>query len=153
MKRQQDSVQTLDENRDLILRLLPEMNEDEVDNLVALLPTVQVQVITPPTTGLVMTRVRDCFETDFFLGEILVTRAEIEFCGYRAQATLMGNKPKKTLVAAILEALDNDGQTELLHKAALACQPAKIRIEQAWHKEAQLVSATRVQFESMAEED
>jgi phosphonate C-P lyase system protein PhnG len=153
MKKHPNGGQPSGTNRESIRNLLPDMTVEEVDNLIAGLPIDQVQVITPPATGLIMARVRDCFGTDFFLGEILVTRAEVAYGDHQAQATLMGSQSKHALVAAILDVLDMGGQTALLEKAAMACRAAQERIEQAQRTEARLVAATRVQFESMAEED
>ena len=130
--------------------LLPEMTIEEVDNLNAVLPMEQVELIAPPATGLIMARVRDCFDTDFYLGEVLVTRAEISFGDHRAQATLIGNLPKHALAAATLSVLETAGRVDLLEKAAEACLPASRRIARKRDMRTRLVSATRVRFESMA---
>jgi phosphonate C-P lyase system protein PhnG len=135
-----------------IRTLLPDMTIDEIDDLIAVLPMDSIQVITPPVTGLIMATVRDCFDTDFYLGEVLVTRAEVSLGDLRAQATLMGNLPKHTLVAAALEALERGGEADVIKRAAKACQSAAKRIEQDRRIEANLTAATCVQFESMAEE-
>jgi len=133
--------------------LVPEMTAEEIDNLLAVLPMEQIQIMTPPATGLIMAKVRDCFETDFFLGEVLVTRTEISFDDHRAQATLMGNLPKHTLVAAALAVLEDAGREDLMASAWMASQPAVRRIARQRQAQSRLVAATRVQFESMAEED
>jgi phosphonate C-P lyase system protein PhnG len=139
-------------NREYIRTLLPDMSIDEIDDLIAVLPMDSVQVITGPSTGLIMAKVRDCFDTDFYLGEVLVTRAEVSFGDLRAQATLMGDLPKHTLIAAALEALERGGEADVIERAVKACQPAARRIEQVRRIEAKLTAATCVQFESMAEE-
>jgi alpha-D-ribose 1-methylphosphonate 5-triphosphate synthase subunit PhnG len=64
----------------------------------------------------------------------------------------MGRNPKKSLVAAILDVMAMSGRTDILDCAAAACQPAAMRIEQKAQTLSKLTSATRVQFESMAEE-
>lgn len=133
-------------------RLLPDMTDDELDKLIAVLPMEQIHVVSPPVTGLIMAKVRDCFDTDFFLGEVLVTRTEVRYGEYRARATIMGSRPKSSLVAAALDVLAMSGQSTVLERAVSACQPATARIRQREQLEARLTAATRVHFETMSEE-
>ncbi len=139
-------------NQTKVRELLPEMTEVELDTVIEMLPMESVTVITPPTTGLIMTKVRDCFGTDFFLGEILVTRTEVGYGNERVQVTLMGNLPKHALVAGSLEVLEKNKETATINRALEACRCAVKRIEKTRRTDARLTAATRVQFESMAEE-
>ena len=141
-------------NMDLerVRALLPEMSSDELDSVIENLPMDSVTVITPPTTGLIMAKVRDCFQIDFFLGEVLVTRTEVSYGDERAQVTLMGNLPKHALVAGTLEVLDKNKEVSTIERVLEACRSAITRIDNARRTEAKLTAATRVQFESMAEE-
>ena len=133
--------------------LLPDMTVEEIDNLIAVLPMEQIRLMAPPSTGLIMVRVRDCFDTEFFLGEILVTRAEVGFGDQRAQATLLGDCPQTTLIAAALAVLEAAGRSDWIKKAATVYRSARRRIAQVRRSQQRLASATRVQFESMAEKN
>jgi phosphonate C-P lyase system protein PhnG len=141
-----------DLNREDIRTLLPDMTDAEIDRVVEVLPMESVTVIQPPTTGLIMAKVRDCFGIDFFLGEVLITRTAVSYGDRRSQVTLMGNLPKHALVAGVLEAMDKNGETAAIDRAIQACRPAAERIIRARQAEVKLTAATRVQFESMAEE-
>ncbi|MGD8836503.1 MAG: phosphonate C-P lyase system protein PhnG [Desulfobacteraceae bacterium] len=137
---------------DHIREILPEMNAEEVKALSAALPINRVRVIHAPHTGLIMAKVRDCFDTEFFLGEVLVTRAEVEYEGQRGQATLMGDLPSAALLAAVLEALCLNGDAHYFESAHSICRPAMQRSAARRKQQSRLVAATRVNFKSMAVE-
>lgn len=145
--------ETLLRNRLKHLReVLPEMNAEEIKVLSAALPVDRVRVIRAPHTGLIMAKVRDCFDTEFFLGEVLVTRAEVEYEGQLGQATLMGDLPSATLLAAVLEALCLKGDAHYFESAHSICRPAMQRFAARQKQQVRLVAATRVNFQSMAVE-
>jgi phosphonate C-P lyase system protein PhnG len=146
------SEQILRDRLDHIREVLPEMNAEEIKVLSAALPIDRVRVIRAPHTGLIMAKVRDCFDTEFFLGEVLVTRAEVEYEGRRGQATLMGDLPSATLLAAVLEALCLNGDAHYFESAHSICRPAMQRLAARRKQQSRLVAATRINFKSMAVE-
>ncbi|MGD9213585.1 MAG: phosphonate C-P lyase system protein PhnG [Desulfobacteraceae bacterium] len=135
-----------------IREVLPEMNAQEIKLLSEALPMDRVRVIHAPHTGLIMAKVRDCFDTEFLLGEVLVTRAEVEYESQRGQATLMGDLPSAALLAAVLEALCLKGDTDYFESAHAICRPAMQRFAARRKQQSRLVAATRVNFKSMAVE-
>jgi phosphonate C-P lyase system protein PhnG len=137
---------------DHIREVLPEMTAEEIKVLSAALPIDRVRVIRAPHTGVVMAKVRDCFDTEFFLGEVLVTRAEVEYEARRGQATLMGELPSAALIAAVLEALYLKGDAHYFESAHSICRPAMQRFAARREQQSRLVAATRVNFKSMAVE-
>ena len=138
---------------DHIREVLPEMSAEEIKVLSAALPIDRVRVIRAPHTGLIMAKVRDGFDTEFFLGEVLATRAEVEYEGQRGQATLMGDLPTAALLAAVLEAICLKGDVHYLESALSICRPAMQRFDAHQEQQSRLVAATRVNFQSMAAED
>jgi phosphonate C-P lyase system protein PhnG len=147
------AIEATDNKIHFIRSHLSEMTEEEIETLILALPMEQVELLTPPETGLIMARVNDCFDTDFYLGEVLVTRTEVNYGDHRAQSTIMGNLPKHAIVAATLDVLRLSGESNTIENAANACAPAMDRIGMKQRLDARLVAATRVQFESMAEEE
>jgi phosphonate C-P lyase system protein PhnG len=135
-----------------IRELLPEMNSSEIEALSSALPMDKAEVVQAPQTGLIMAKVRDCFDTDFYLGEVLVTRAEVEYRGRPGRATIVGDHPSACLIAAVLESLDMVNDIQYLEAAHSICAPAAQRLASQQEQESQLVAATRVDFYSMAEE-
>jgi phosphonate C-P lyase system protein PhnG len=152
MKQSMNKIEPTELTQKILRPLSTRMTDEELDGLVNVLPMHQVHVEATPVTGLIMAKVRDCFDTDFYLGEVLVTRAEVRYADCRAQATVMGRDPKKAIVAAVLEAIAMSGQTDLLENALRACQPAMDRFRSEGVTVSRFTAATRVHFESMAEE-
>jgi phosphonate C-P lyase system protein PhnG len=136
-----------------IREALPEMKPEEIKGLSAALPMDRVRVIREPHTGLIMAKARDCFDTEFYLGEVLVTRAEVEYEGQRGQATLMGELPAAALLAAVMEALRLKGDTRFFESANTLCRAAMQRFAARRKQQSRLVAATRVNFQSMAVEN
>lgn len=144
--------QMLQDKINAIREILPEMNSEEIAALASILPMERAKVIQPPQTGLIMAKARDCFDTDFFLGEVLVTRAEVEYEGRLGRATLMGDHPTATLIAAMLETLNVENGVPYLEAAHTICSPAAQRMDERQEMETRWVASTRVHFQSMAEE-
>jgi alpha-D-ribose 1-methylphosphonate 5-triphosphate synthase subunit PhnG len=62
-------------------------------------------LVSGPEVGMVMLQVREpVCEERFYLGEVLVTRAEVELRGTRGWAMRMGEDREATLAAALLDA-------------------------------------------------
>src|ERR1035438_2711683 len=57
------------------------MNDREVDDLIELLTTEEMNITRPPRSGLLMMTVKDSFDADFHLGEVLVTEAAVSMGG------------------------------------------------------------------------
>ncbi len=143
---------TLVKKKNAVRELLLKMDDAEINQLAEVLPLESVTVVSPPKTGLMMAKVRDCFESDFYLGEVLVTRAEVDYCGHRAQATVIGDKLKTALIAAVLEAVCLSGEAEIFEAAALASQLARKRVAAADDMTKKLIAATQVNFQTMAKD-
>lgn len=73
-------------------------------------------MIQKPEVGMVMLTVREPVEAArFYLGEVLVTRSEVEHRGAKGWAMRMGDDPLAALAAAVLDAE---------HEAHGPCSPA-----------------------------
>jgi phosphonate C-P lyase system protein PhnG len=135
-----------------IRKILPEMDAEEIKALSVALPLDQATVVQAPHTGLIMAKASDCFDTVFYLGEVLVSQAVVEYNGRSGQATLIGDHLCAVMVAALLEALDFEDDIQFLEGARAICAPAAQRLALRQEREAQLTAATQVNFHSMAKE-
>ena len=130
--------------------IIQAMAESAVKSLLGMLSGQYISIIKPPQTGLLMMTVQDSFDTDFYLGEILVTEAEVEWRGKIGYAMVMGDEPEKAMLAASIDAVmqgDNEDLKKLL-RGFLSEQNEKINSIRA--KESVLVAKTKVSFESMS---
>lgn len=132
--------------------LFPEMAPAVASELLDVLAQWPVTVVTAPQTGLVMVTVTDCFGTPFHMGEMLVTTAEVALNSSTGHATISGDDANKAMVAATVDAMSRDGFSEGLDAVAAALDQLERTCVGQKAMEARWTSATRVDFETMAEE-
>jgi alpha-D-ribose 1-methylphosphonate 5-triphosphate synthase subunit PhnG len=105
-----------------------------------------------PESALVMMTVRDPFDTDFYLGEVLVTSARVA-CGQSVgHGALMGDAPQAALLLASVAALQNRGLAERLTPVQALVERLAPRRAQRRQTAGRMAAATAVQFESMRKE-
>jgi alpha-D-ribose 1-methylphosphonate 5-triphosphate synthase subunit PhnG len=132
--------------------LIPELTDPECRAIARCLEKWPFEVISPPGTGLIMVTATDCFETDFHLGEVLVTTAEVDLQGVRGHATVMGRRPEKADLAARINALVRSGRDGWIDAVEPLLTAVRQRLADRLEKEKAMTAATRVRFQSMAEE-
>lgn len=130
--------------------LINTMDEQMVEQLLALLAYVELTVSRPPRTGLMMLTVKDSFDTDFHLGEVLVTEAGVIFRGCEGYGMVSGEAPRRALARAAADAVFRcadavDIQESL--RVFLHQEEAMERTRQA--ESSALVAATKVNFDLM----
>jgi alpha-D-ribose 1-methylphosphonate 5-triphosphate synthase subunit PhnG len=123
------------------------MDESALSELLALLGRLDISIVKEPQAGLVMMSARDPFDTDFYVGEVLVTEAEVEYMGRKGYAMVMGDDPDRALARASLDALEQAGYVGKEIKRHLERQTRKVSSVE--RKEEALVRSTRVSFETM----
>jgi phosphonate C-P lyase system protein PhnG len=136
----------------LIQEFLPivmKMDIPAVTNLLELLPAQNLIIIKQPATALVMICATDCFNTDFCLGEALVTEAVVEYDGKHGYAMVLGEDHTRALVIASLDAFFRSSDKEHHAKIENVLALASEEISEKDEKEKKLVASTRVSFEDM----
>ena len=127
------------------------MNDREVDDLIELLTTEEMTITRPPRSGLLMMTVKDSFDADFHLGEVLVTEAAVSMGGSEGFGMVSGEQPRKALARAAADALLRAGRPEPLCEAVQNCL-TRAHLRQMAHQAADtaLTASTRVSFDLMA---
>jgi len=137
-------------------RLLKAMGAADADETAHVLDRIWAlgafDVRRAPRTAMVMVTARDCFDTPFYLGEVLVTEAEVALGEHRGYGMVCGDAPEQALLAAVVEAAESAGQRLALESifdfiARLEGRDAARRTETA-----KLVAATQVRFAAMKKE-
>jgi alpha-D-ribose 1-methylphosphonate 5-triphosphate synthase subunit PhnG len=130
--------------------------EAEAGELEAVLDAIWAEgdlaVRQAPQGALVMMTVRDPFDTDFYLGEVLITSAQVargEITGYGA---LMGDAPQAALLLAAVEALQESRLKDRLIPVLSLSERLAQRLAQRRQTLGRMAAATAVQFESMRKE-
>jgi alpha-D-ribose 1-methylphosphonate 5-triphosphate synthase subunit PhnG len=125
------------------------LDEPTAGRIAAVLGMERFEVVAGPRTELVMMTVTDPFDTDFHLGEVLVTQAVVQAGGVRGWGMSVGEVPQRALLKAILDSLARAGDVPALRRAAALLAPEQARVEAERRREAELVARTRVQFDLM----
>ena len=133
--------------------LLPVLEKEEAEELMAVISEIPAEVIKSPETGLIMVQAGDCFDVDFYLGEVLVTTAEVECFGTRGHATVMGDEPMKAVLAATVSAIVRSNNEKSLESFTSILDEYTKKFARMRKQEGLLTASTRVNFESMAEEN
>ena len=116
-----------------------------------MLPLEEISVTSAPETGLIMMTARDCFDTDFCLGEILVTVAETQIEKAQGYAMILGDNPRKAIISASLDAIFSGNNAKLKARLIRSLRAIEKRHRNQQRKESLLPSSTRVKFDAMPE--
>jgi len=121
----------------------------------ALLEAISAQgaeIIKEPETGLVMMNTRDCFNTEFHLGEVLVTQAEVRISGQRGWGMIMGDDGERALLLAGLDVILRLSVDSFASEVRTELGKWLLQAEAALVGERQRAATTRVNFQTMATE-
>jgi len=127
-----------------------ELDEDSVKLLLDMVADEDIIIIKPPQPGFLMMTVKDSFDTDFYLGEILVTVAQVECREKTGYAAVMGDEPEKALLAASVEAVLKGNNEDLKKQIREIVSEQMEKIDSIREKESALVAKTKVSFETMS---
>lgn len=130
--------------------LIDAVDDQEVERLPALFAGEELTVSRFPRSGLLMMTVQDSFDADFYLGEILVTEAEVECKGKAGYAMVMGDEPERALLAASIEAIMQGNNEDLKKQIRGFVSEQMEKIDSIREKESALAAMTKVSFESMS---
>jgi len=133
--------------------IITKMDDSSLKELMQLIPLEKINITKPPEKGLLMMTVTDCFGTNFYLGEILVTEASIEYKGIKGYGMVIGdegNEDERAILAAVVDAIMKDSNGYLKHKVIDFITLQAKKITKAYELEKRLIAKTRVNFEVMA---
>lgn len=129
-----------------------QMDTETVRFLLGKIAGLGVAIVKEPETGLVMMDVSDCFATDFHLGEVLATSAEVTLNDKKGWGMIMGDAGDKALLLACLDALRQEAASPLQYEIATQIAWWRDKALDAQIEQLKLAAATQVSFESMAGE-
>lgn len=121
--------------------------------LLEILAESDFTVTTPPAPGLMMMNIRESDGTVFHLGEVLVTRAEVEQADATGYGCAMGDRPEGAMALACLDALSRQNSpAPILNRLRPAIDRIHDTVIRKRESDSRLITLTRVDFRSMAEE-
>jgi alpha-D-ribose 1-methylphosphonate 5-triphosphate synthase subunit PhnG len=130
--------------------LINTMEAQRVEKILALFADVELTVSRPPRSGLMMLTVKDCFETDFHLGEVLVTEARVLFRGREGFGMVSGEAPRRALARAAADAVLRCPEAIEIKDVLRALLEQEETMQKARLAEsAALIAVTKVNFDLM----
>ncbi|CAN5250963.1 hypothetical protein BH24ACT1_BH24ACT1_03320 [soil metagenome] len=106
-------------------------------------------LVTGPEVGMVMLQVREPVARErFYLGEVLVTRAEVDLDGAQGWAMVMGSDRVRALAAAVCDA-EVQGDRAWAGEVQALCESTERAISEADVRERAELAATEVAFEEL----
>ncbi|SEA28188.1 alpha-D-ribose 1-methylphosphonate 5-triphosphate synthase subunit PhnG [Desulfuromusa kysingii] len=130
--------------------IVNDMPRESIRELLELAETAPINIISTPKAGLSMMHVLDAFDSEFLLGEVLVSSAEVTLDGKRGFGMVTGDEPERSLARACAEVL-LAGDNELLKSRVqklLASEQQNLHEQR--RSEEKLIAGTKVSFELMA---
>jgi phosphonate C-P lyase system protein PhnG len=124
------------------------LKKNELKCLLDLIPE-NVIILKKPESGLIMMTCKDPFDTDFYLGEILVTEAQVSWNEQQGYGMIIGSENEYAYLAAWIDALFKGSDVELQKKINYIIEQLDNLLSEKQSKEAFLTDCTRVEFESM----
>ncbi|MCX7965092.1 MAG: phosphonate C-P lyase system protein PhnG [Syntrophorhabdaceae bacterium] len=125
------------------------MEKQRAKYLKKIINTKPIKIIRPARTALVMMSVRDSFNLDFHLGEVLVTDAEVECAGHRGYGIIIGEEPEKAYIIAAIDAICKDNDEIFKKRLERFLKFQKNINDKKTIKEQSLIEKTKVQFQLM----
>jgi phosphonate C-P lyase system protein PhnG len=136
-----------------IQQALIHADETLVNQLFDRMMSLPIEIPGQPEVGLVMMKALDSCQEEFYLGEVLVTQAELKYKDYKGYSMIIGDNKEKALCLAALEAVMQGDEKGLIDDLNKLLWKAWIKAENEIKQENSLSASTRVNFENMAEED
>ena len=127
------------------------LDDSFFNNMLEIARRTGVKPAKPPETGLLMSTLKDTFDTEFYLGEVLITEAMAVLDGQQGYAMVIGDCQIKAEVLASTEVIEKSADK---YKAVIGEMEKELEsLETAVNKiagtENAFVASTRVNFETM----
>ncbi len=129
--------------------IIAKMSAEGVEELKGLIPMEEIEILKKPKQGLLMMTAQDSFNTNFYLGEILITETEVKYKDMNGYAMLIGDDPEKALLAASVNAILKTKDQKLKQKVLELITAQAKKIEELDEIEGRLIAKTKVNFETM----
>jgi phosphonate C-P lyase system protein PhnG len=128
---------------------ITQMSGRAVRKLLGLLTGEDIAFVRGPLTGLVTMLSLDSFEADFYLGDVLVTEAEMVYAGCHGYGMVIGDDGERAIARASVEAIGASTNRIPQVRVNRFLHTEAKKLEARRKKEASLIAGTRVDFETM----
>lgn len=124
------------------------LNDDEVERILVIASSLPVTSFREPTAGTVMMALVDTFDTPFYIGEILVTEAEVREGDVTGYGMIPGHDEKRAFIRAILSLLEQSKSHDVVkERIRVILTGAWKRAQRERFQNESLIASTRVKFD------
>lgn len=135
-------------NRDVAI-LLMKADKKAIRKIMNLIEKEKVTILKPPSTALIMATAIDPFDTNFCLGEVLVTEAQVEWSGNRGFGMIIGDEPEKALALAFINSVESSDDEKTKKSIKNIITSIERVISKREKLEEAIILSTKVNFETM----
>lgn len=129
--------------------IINDIPREAVRELLELAERAPIEIVSSPRSGLTMMHVLDAFDSEFLLGEVLISSAEVILNGQRGFGLVTGDEPERSLARACAEVL-LQGEDELLSsRVEKLLLREQIELDEQRKREERLIANTKVKFDLM----
>ncbi len=135
--------------------VISKMGKKSLDRLIRSIPK-DINIRKGPQLGLLMSVFKDVYDTDFCLGEVLVTEVEIEYRGTVGYSMIVGDEPERAILSAFInlllsaESKEDEYLKSLKKELMRQIKKEKRKIAKLENSERKLLAKTKVTFETMS---
>lgn len=129
--------------------IINDIPREAVRELLELAEGAPIEIVSSPRSGLTMMHVLDAFDSEFLLGEVLISSAEVILNGQRGFGLVTGDEPERSLARACAEVL-LQGEDELLSsRVKKLLLREQTELDEQRKREERLIANTKVKFDLM----
>jgi phosphonate C-P lyase system protein PhnG len=129
--------------------IINDMPREAVRELLELAENAPIQIISTPIAGLTMMHVLDAFDSEFLLGEVLVSKAEVLLHGERGFSMVTSDEPERALARASADVLLKVGDDLLRTRVYKLLLREQAELDRRRSDEQRLIAGTKVNFDLM----
>ncbi|WP_321392372.1 phosphonate C-P lyase system protein PhnG [uncultured Desulfuromusa sp.] len=126
--------------------IVNDMPRESIRELLELAEKAPINIVSTPKAGLNMMHVLDAFDSEFLLGEVLVSSAEVTLDGNRGFGMVTGDEPERSLARACAEVLLVGNDELLKNRVKNLLERERQELRELRRHEEQLIAGTKVSF-------
>jgi len=130
--------------------IVNDMPRESIRELLELAEKAPIHIISTPKAGLSMMHVLDAFDSEFLLGEVLISSAEVTLDGKRGFGMVTGDEPERSLARACAEVLLQGADELLKNRVQKLLEREQQNLVDHRRYEEKLIAGTKVTFDLMA---
>jgi len=133
-----------------IQRIVPFISDEETEKIKVYISQKNISILREET-GMIMSSAGDSFGNPFFLGEILVCEAEVDYKNQRGFGMIIGKNKTLAVLMAAIDSASKSSDDSFIQEIERMLKPSIQRMHESSGNEKKFVNGTKVNFGLMVE--